>query len=161
MAATHAHRITAVETGLSAVEAEVTGLSGKVETLAVAINRLAASLETGLPAKASVMEPVKAAPRKTRKAAPRKAAPAAPVSTVNHEVTVAMTVTARKAWNARFTSLCKRSGLVDARDCTLYSVALKRWSEVTDMRRHGYTADEAFAALQTGKKWTYNPKSAR
>lgn len=72
-----------------------------------------------------------------------------------------MTVTARKAWNARFTSLCKRSGLVDARDCTLYSVALKRWEQVTDMRRHGYTADEAFAAIQTGKRWTYNPKSAR
>lgn len=149
MAATHAHRITALENNVS-------GLRTDVSALTVAITRLAASLETAAPAKAAPAAPRKAAPRKTRKAAP--AAPAAPVKA---EVTVAMTVTARKAWNARFTSLCKRSGLVDARDCTLYSVALKRWSEVTDMRMHGVSADDAFAAIQAGKRWTYNPKSSR
>lgn len=67
MAATHAHRITALENNVS-------GLRTDVSALTVAITRLAASLETTAPSKAAPAAPAPAAPAAPTPAPPSTAA---------------------------------------------------------------------------------------
>lgn len=63
----------------------------------------------------------------------------------------------KKAWNNKFSTLARISGLRDRRGVTLYRVSVNRWVEVAAMRDAGFEPEVVLREIQYGKEWVYAP----
>lgn len=63
----------------------------------------------------------------------------------------------KKAWNNKFSTLARTSGLRDRRGVTLYRVSMNRWVEVAAMRDAGFEPKVVLREIQYGKEWVYAP----